>query len=502
VYKKYKSHFALFLVCALALFSSSHIPTRADEGIAMQQDENSNAVSVGMATNNAGKALLTGRRVISTRSYSNVGWIKQIDVATGLGDSAFNSADDDSININVTQQPPDAGSVYLDLSNSQKETLCTAATWDNENSVWWVACRSLNSSNKYAVYFLKVTTTGTITSYLTTIGGGTGSNKNGYPGRQGSLLLEGSNLVLVGYRGTTLSNPVKTSTDYRPFIAKFAISSAQNNWAPSALSEFTSTDSDSSTGAYNYRAVAVVSDGSYYYSVYTHLQNGGFKVGKFSASNLSASDSGFFSSLTFPSATVGNSPYSVPTSMAFYNNKLFLAGSVRSNSNSAYYGVVAAIQASNGNAVTTCDGDGFNLFQVSSNHDTLLNDVVTSGNSLMLAGASYNGTNYKAFTGKLSLANSACSFDNTYGSGGAYFYAEGPSDNFTTATKKAGADMNRLKADLKSPEVKARIQNDMDEGQKLGVRGTPKFFINGVSLTGARPLSDFESIIDRWLKKI
>jgi protein-disulfide isomerase len=69
------------------------------------------------------------------------------------------------------------------------------------------------------------------------------------------------------------------------------------------------------------------------------------------------------------------------------------------------------------------------------------------------------------------------------------------------AAQKAGADMTRLKADIKSDKVKERIQKDMDEANKLGVRGTPKFFINGVSLTGARPINDFDVIITRWLNK-
>ena len=66
--------------------------------------------------------------------------------------------------------------------------------------------------------------------------------------------------------------------------------------------------------------------------------------------------------------------------------------------------------------------------------------------------------------------------------------------------KKLGVDMARLKTDLKSDKVKANIKNDMEEGQKLGVRGTPKFYINGVSLNGARPFSDFELIIERLRK--
>jgi len=46
------------------------------------------------------------------------------------------------------------------------------------------------------------------------------------------------------------------------------------------------------------------------------------------------------------------------------------------------------------------------------------------------------------------------------------------------------------------------IQHDLDEGQKLGITGTPTFFINGVMLVGATPMEDFARLIDRELERI
>jgi protein-disulfide isomerase len=40
------------------------------------------------------------------------------------------------------------------------------------------------------------------------------------------------------------------------------------------------------------------------------------------------------------------------------------------------------------------------------------------------------------------------------------------------------------------------ISQDMQEGLKLGVQGTPTFFINGQSLVGAIPYEDFKQLID------
>jgi protein-disulfide isomerase len=39
----------------------------------------------------------------------------------------------------------------------------------------------------------------------------------------------------------------------------------------------------------------------------------------------------------------------------------------------------------------------------------------------------------------------------------------------------------------------------MEQGRKVGVAGTPGFFVNGVFLSGALPPADFEKIIDTQL---
>ncbi len=68
-----------------------------------------------------------------------------------------------------------------------------------------------------------------------------------------------------------------------------------------------------------------------------------------------------------------------------------------------------------------------------------------------------------------------------------------------SAAKRAGADMARLKKDLKSEAVQKRIQEDMAEAEKFQFSGTPGFLINGVSLRGAYPFPKFKEIIDRHL---
>jgi protein-disulfide isomerase len=43
------------------------------------------------------------------------------------------------------------------------------------------------------------------------------------------------------------------------------------------------------------------------------------------------------------------------------------------------------------------------------------------------------------------------------------------------------------------------IQEDMDFAFNLGVQSTPTFFINGLAIVGAQPLTSFQTIIDKEL---
>ena len=49
---------------------------------------------------------------------------------------------------------------------------------------------------------------------------------------------------------------------------------------------------------------------------------------------------------------------------------------------------------------------------------------------------------------------------------------------------------------LESGKFKSQVQQDFQEGIRLGATGTPAFFINGIFVNGARPQYEFEEIID------
>lgn len=50
---------------------------------------------------------------------------------------------------------------------------------------------------------------------------------------------------------------------------------------------------------------------------------------------------------------------------------------------------------------------------------------------------------------------------------------------FRTYAADLGLDLAQYDRDVASPEVAARVQKDVDDGARLGVSGTPTFFLNG-----------------------
>jgi len=61
-------------------------------------------------------------------------------------------------------------------------------------------------------------------------------------------------------------------------------------------------------------------------------------------------------------------------------------------------------------------------------------------------------------------------------------------------------DMVQFENDRKDPALQNIINQDLRDGRKAGVRGTPTIFINGRRLKN-RSLEGFRSIIDKQLQK-
>jgi protein-disulfide isomerase len=75
-------------------------------------------------------------------------------------------------------------------------------------------------------------------------------------------------------------------------------------------------------------------------------------------------------------------------------------------------------------------------------------------------------------------------------------------EKFKEYARETGLDVAKFEKDVASPDVKKKVDADTQEADKLGVSGTPAFFINGRYLSGAQPFEAFKKIIDEELAKL
>lgn len=68
------------------------------------------------------------------------------------------------------------------------------------------------------------------------------------------------------------------------------------------------------------------------------------------------------------------------------------------------------------------------------------------------------------------------------------------------AQKVSGLNVAKWKKDWKSDKFDKQIQTDMEFARKNGATGTPAFFVNGVYLKGAKPITAFKEVIDKILE--
>ena len=54
---------------------------------------------------------------------------------------------------------------------------------------------------------------------------------------------------------------------------------------------------------------------------------------------------------------------------------------------------------------------------------------------------------------------------------------------------------------LSSAKYQTAVRKDIDEGARLGVTGTPTFFVNRRLIVGAQPLENFVRVIDDELAR-
>jgi protein-disulfide isomerase len=65
--------------------------------------------------------------------------------------------------------------------------------------------------------------------------------------------------------------------------------------------------------------------------------------------------------------------------------------------------------------------------------------------------------------------------------------------------QQAGLDLTKFEPCLSGGVHQAGVQREVNDGTRLGITGTPAFFINGRPLSGAQPLEAFVRVIDEEL---
>lgn len=75
------------------------------------------------------------------------------------------------------------------------------------------------------------------------------------------------------------------------------------------------------------------------------------------------------------------------------------------------------------------------------------------------------------------------------------------SDNLSQIAVQLGMDATQFKQCMDSKKFDKNVSQDLADGQKAGVSGTPTLFIDGQPIVGAEPYLAFQTIIDQELKK-
>lgn len=72
--------------------------------------------------------------------------------------------------------------------------------------------------------------------------------------------------------------------------------------------------------------------------------------------------------------------------------------------------------------------------------------------------------------------------------------------NLKLIASQIGLDLNEFNECFTSEKYLSEVQNDLQDGLRFGVTGTPTFFINGIKIPGVIPYNTFKQIIDKLLK--
>jgi protein-disulfide isomerase len=75
-------------------------------------------------------------------------------------------------------------------------------------------------------------------------------------------------------------------------------------------------------------------------------------------------------------------------------------------------------------------------------------------------------------------------------------------EDLKSYAKEVGLDQAKFDQCVDTGKFKSSVQKDIDEGTRVGVTGTPAFFINGRLISGAQSLENFVRVIDEELIRV
>jgi len=76
-----------------------------------------------------------------------------------------------------------------------------------------------------------------------------------------------------------------------------------------------------------------------------------------------------------------------------------------------------------------------------------------------------------------------------------------PTSVFTGYAKDLGLDINKFSADMNSSVVKDKVQNDLNDGNTIGITETPTFYLNGQKSTLTGSYDQLKGLVQAVLTK-
>lgn len=73
--------------------------------------------------------------------------------------------------------------------------------------------------------------------------------------------------------------------------------------------------------------------------------------------------------------------------------------------------------------------------------------------------------------------------------------------NFADYAEQLGMDRARFEACLQDGSFRDEVVKDYQDGNDLGITGTPTFFVNGYRIVGALPFEAFQQVIEQMLEQ-